>query len=452
VTSERTRSLFEDDRRHVWHPFTQMQDYGDSEPLIVESAEGNWLIDTEGNRYLDGVSSLWCNVHGHGVPEIDEAIREQLGRVAHSTLLGSANVPSIDLAAELAALAPAGLNRVFYAENGASAVEVAVKMALQYWQQAGEPRRQRFLAFDQAYHGDTLGAMSVGGIELFHEKFAPLLFQPLRAPSPYFYRCPDRHQSHDDCGRHSLDVVERLLTAHAGEVCAVIIEPLVQGAAGMITQPRGFLAELAAICRRHGTLLILDEVATGFGRTGTMFACEQEGVSPDMLVLGKGLTGGYLPLSAVVATDTVYQGFLGDPTSGRTFFHGHTYTGNQLCCAAALANLRVFRDRGVVEVVRERAIEMSARLEDIDGMDHVGEVRQRGLMVGIELVADRRTREPFGVTDRVAWNICLGMRRRGVLVRPLGDNLILMPPLSVTPGELDLLVGGVAAELAALSA
>ena len=448
VTSARTRALFEADSAHVWHPFTQMQDYAATEPLIIEAAEGNWLIDTDGNRYLDGVSSLWCNVHGHRVGAIDAAIREQLDRVAHTTLLGSASVPSIELATELAALAPGGLDRVFYAENGASAVEIALKMAFQYWQQRGEARRQRFLAFDHAYHGDTLGAVSVGGIELFHEKFAPLLFDTLRAPSPYHYRCPDGHATHEECGRHSLESAEAQLAAHAGEVCAVIIEPLVQGAAGMITQPRGFLRELAQVCRRHDTLLILDEVATGFGRTGTMFACEQEGVAPDLLVVGKGLTGGYLPLSAVLATDAVYDGFLGEPASGRTLFHGHTYTGNQLCCAAALANLRLFHEEGVVDAARERAGELSGLLEGLDGLEHVGDVRQRGLMVGIELVADRATRAPLPAEARTAWNVCLRMRRRGVLIRPLGDVLVLMPPLSVTSDELSLMVDAVGQELA----
>jgi adenosylmethionine-8-amino-7-oxononanoate aminotransferase len=449
VTSARTRELFEKDSAHVWHPFTQMQDYAAGDPLIIESAEGNWLVDTEGNRYLDGVSSLWCNVHGHRVGAIDQAIRDQLDRVAHTTLLGSASVPSIELATELAAIAPAGLDHVFYAENGASAVEIALKIAYQYWQQRGEPRRRRFLAFDEAYHGDTLGAMAVGGIELFHEKFAPLLFDVLRAPSPYHYRCPDGHPDHAACGRHSLEVVEARLREHAGEVCAVVIEPLVQGAAGMITQPRGFLAALAEVCRRHDTLLIADEVATGFGRTGTMFASEQEDVSPDMLVVGKGLTGGYLPLSAVLAGDELYQGFLGEPTSARTLFHGHTYTGNQLCCAAALANLRLFREEGVVDRVRERAVELSGLLESLDGLEHVGEVRQRGLMVGIELVADRDTRAPLPAEARTAWNLCLRLRRRGVLIRPLGDVVVLMPPLSVTSEELGLLVDGVREELGA---
>jgi adenosylmethionine-8-amino-7-oxononanoate aminotransferase len=428
-----------------------MEDYSATEPLIIDAAEGNWLIDTEGRRLLDGVSSLWCNVHGHRVPEIDAAIHAQLDRVAHSTLLGSGSVPSIELAGRLAAIAPDGLQRVFYAENGASAVEIALKMAFQYWQQRGQERRTRFLAFDEAYHGDTLGAVSVGGIELFHDKFRPLLFETLRAPSPYFYRCPHGHSSHQECGDHSLAEVARLLTAHEGEVCAVIIEPMVQGAAGMITQPRDFISALARICRERDVLLILDEVATGFGRTGTMFACEHEEVVPDMLVLGKGITGGYLPLAAVLASDDLYAAFLGSPTSGRTFFHGHTYTGNQLCCAAALANLALFEERGTVDVAAARAGELSARLEAVGELEHVGEIRQRGLMVGIELVDDRGRRQPYAPELRVAWNICLRLRQRGLLIRPLGDVLVLMPPLSIRPDELGLLVDGLADEIASLA-
>jgi adenosylmethionine-8-amino-7-oxononanoate aminotransferase len=452
VTSRRTEELAALDLAHVWHPFTQMQDYGATEPLIVQRAEGNWLIDTEGRRYLDGFSSLWCNVHGHRVDAIDQAIREQLAEVAHSTLLGSASVPSIELAARLAAVAPTGLTRVFYAENGASAVEIALKMAYQHWQQRGETSRRRFLAFDNAYHGDTLGAVAVGGIDLFHSTFQPLLFDVLRAPSPYLYRCPDGHQTHEQCGEHVLTEVERLLRRHRGEVCAVILEPLVQGAAGMITQPRGFVARLAEICRAEDTLLILDEVATGFGRTGSMFACEQEGVSPDLLVLGKGLTGGYLPLSAVLTSDSLYEGFLGDPTSGRTFFHGHTYTGNQLCCAAALANLDLFEQNAVVDLAAARAVELAGLLEETAELWPVGEVRQRGLMVGIELVRDRDSREPFPAEARAAWNLCQRLRRRGILIRPLGEVVVLMPPLSITSEELRLLAGAVGDELLAIPA
>lgn len=438
-----TEELFRADVDHVWHPFTQMADYATIDPLIIESAEGSWLTDVDGRRYLDGVSSLWCNVHGHRVPEIDAAIRAQLDRIAHSTLLGSANPPSIELARRLAQVTPDGLEHVFYAENGSSAVEIALKVAYRYWQLRGVTDRRLFVGFNHAYHGDTLGAVAVGGHELFHSAFRALLAPVLHAPSPYHYRCPDGHRSHEECGRNCLDALDKLLTENRGTVCAVILEPLVQGAAGMITQPPGFVAGVAELCREHDCLFILDEVATGFGRTGTMFACEQEGVSPDMLVMGKGLTGGYLPLSAMIATDEVYNAFLGSPTSGRTMYHGHTYTGNQLCCAAALANLDLFEKSRTLDIVRERALDLSAELEAVADLPHVGEVRQRGLMVGIELVADRTDKRLFPVEARVAWNACLALRREGILVRPLEDVVVLMPPLAISPADLRFLVRGV---------
>jgi adenosylmethionine---8-amino-7-oxononanoate aminotransferase len=452
MPGRRTAEIFSNDITHSWHPFTQMRDYAATEPLLVESAEGNWLVDTDGRRLLDGVASLWCNVHGHRVPEIDAAISSQLERVAHSTMLGSGSVPSIELATELARVSPPGLERVFFAENGASAVEIALKMAFQHWQLRGQSQRTRFLAFENAYHGDTLGAMSVGGIELFHNTFRPLLFDVLRAPSPYHFRCPEGHRDHAECGRFCLQRVDDLLAAHAGQVCAVVLEPLVQGAAGMLTQPPGFVAAVAELCRRHDVLLILDEVATGFGRTGTMFACEQEGVSPDLLVLGKGITGGYLPLSAVLATEMVFESFLGEVSTGRTFYHGHTYTGNQLACAAALANLGLFESGPVLENARARALDLATALESLAELPCVGEVRQRGLMVGIELVADRATRAPFDPGLRTAWRTCLRLREHGVLLRPLGDVVVLMPPLSITPAEIDLIAGALGRELPAIGA
>jgi adenosylmethionine-8-amino-7-oxononanoate aminotransferase len=427
-----------------------MAEFERADPFVVEAAQGNWLIGTDGRKLLDGVASLWCNVHGHRVDKIDQAIRGQLEKVAHTTLLGSSSVPAETLAARLIEISPAGLSHVFFAENGASAVEVALKMAYQHWQHRGEVGRRRFIAFDNAYHGDTLGAVSVGGIELFHDSFRPLLFDVPRAPSPYFYRCPDGHSSAPECGEHALRRLDELLLQHQGEVCAVILEPLVQGAAGMITQPPGFVAGVRRVCDRHDVLLILDEVATGFGRTGTMFACEQEDVAPDLLVLGKGITAGYLPLSAVLATDSIYASFLGSPTSGRTFYHGHTYTGNQLACAAALANLDIFRDEPVLETARDRGGQLATELEALADLPCVGEVRQRGLMVGVELVANRETRTPFSPERRVAWNACLRMRERGVLIRPLGDVVVLMPPLSITREELTLLTGALRLELAAI--
>ena len=423
------------DKAHVWHPFTQMQGWLASEPLIVERAEGCWLVDTEGRRYLDGVSSLWVNVHGHRVPEIDEAIAEQLGRVAHSTLLGLAGVPSIELAAELVALAPPGLDKVFYCEAGASAVEVALKMAFGYWHHRGAERRTTFLSLDNAYHGDTLGAVAVGGIDLFHGAYRPLLFPTERAPSPHCYRCP-LGLAHPSCAIACLEPMAEILAARADEICAVILEPLVQAAGGMITAPPGYLRRVRELCDAHDVLLIVDEVATGVGRTGTFFACEQEGVTPDILVAGKGLTGGYLPLAVTMTTQAIFDAFLGEAAAGKTFFHGHTYTGNPLACAAALANLDLMAKRDTLAGVRQRSEVLAEELAPLAGHPHVGDIRRRGLMVGIELVADKAARAPYDAGETMGARVAAAAREAGAVIRPLGDVVVLMPPLAIPVPEL----------------
>ncbi|MBI5443937.1 MAG: adenosylmethionine--8-amino-7-oxononanoate transaminase [Deltaproteobacteria bacterium] len=441
--SPRTLALEAADRAHLWHPFTQAAEWDEEEMLIVERAEGCWLVDTEGRRYLDGVSSLWVNVHGHRRAEIDRAIAEQLGRVAHSTLLGLASVPSIELARRLIELAPGRLSRVFYSDSGSTAVEVALKMAYQFFRQRGRPgdeRRTRFVAFTDAYHGDTVGSVSLGGIDLFHGIYRPLLFDALRAPYPYCYRCPEGKRP-ESCAMSCLGRLGELLDRHGEEVCAVVIEPLVQGAAGIITAPDGFLAGVKELCRRHGVLLVCDEVATGFGRTGTFFACEQEGVEPDLLCLAKGISGGYLPLAATLVTEEVYEAFRGPYEAHRTFFHGHSYTGNPLACAAGLASLDVFASERLIEKLPARSARLQRRLaEEVEPLEPVGEVRQRGLMVGIELVADRATREAYPPALRLGRRVILAARERGVVIRPLGDVIVLMPPLAVSEEELDLLV------------
>src|SRR5499433_124997 len=428
---ELARALLLQDQRHVWHPFTQMQSWPDDEPLIIEGAEGNYLIDVGGNRYLDGVSSLWVNVHGHRKREIDEAIRAQLGRVAHSTLLGLASVPSIELAEVLVRIAPEGLTRVFYSDSGSTAVEVALKMAYQYWQQRGRPEKTRFAALAESYHGDTVGSVSVGGMELFHGIFRGLLFDVERLPSP----SPYHWAGGGDPLAGALGAAERLLEEKGSTLAAVVMEPLVQGAAGVWMHPPGYLRAMAELCRKHDVLLICDEVATGFGRTGTMFAVEQEGVRPDLLCLAKGLSGGYLPLAATLTTERVHEAFLGEFASARTFFHGHTFTGNPLACAAALASLRLFETEHVLERVRRTAEVLGPKLAAIAELEHVGDVRQRGLMVGIELVRDRPTREPYAYEERIGHRVCLALRRRGILLRPLGPVVVMMPPLSLTEAE-----------------
>ncbi len=407
------------DHAHLWHPFTQQRGWVGEQPLVIERAEGTNLIDDQGRRYIDGVSSLWCNVHGHRHPRLDAAVRAQLDRVAHTTMLGLSHPPGIELARRLVELAPAGLQRVFYSDSGSTAVEIALKMAFQFWQQQADApaarRRTRFVALRDAYHGDTVGSVSLGGIDLFHSLYRPLLFDALRAEPG-----------------DAVDL-ERILIAHGDEVAAVVVEPLVQGAAGMLVHPPGYLRSVRELCDRHGALLIVDEVATGFGRTGRMFACEHEGVAPDFLCLAKGLTGGYLPLAATLTTERVYEGFLGEFEELRTFFHGHTYTGNPLACAAALATLDVFDEERTLEHVAELDALLDEFLEPVAALSAVGDVRRRGLMCGIELSG-------FPLGWRMGHRVTLEARRRGAVVRPLGDVVILMPPLAIGACELRRLV------------
>jgi adenosylmethionine-8-amino-7-oxononanoate aminotransferase len=429
------------DHAHLWHPFTPLADWEASVPVIIDRAEGVYLFDTEGRRYLDGVSSLWCNVHGHRHPALDEALRAQLAKVAHSTLLGLTHAPAIELARRLVERAPEGLTRVFFSDDGATAVEVALKMAFQYWRQKAdpEPNRNLFLALGGAYHGDTLGDVSVGGVDRFHAMFGPLLFRTLRAPIPYCYRCP-LGLARPDCAMACLNEVDRLLAAHPGEVAAVVVEPLVQAAAGMIVHPEGYLRGLREITHKHRTLLIADEVAVGFGRTGTMFACEKEGVRPDFLCLAKGLTGGYLPLAATLTTDDVYAAFFGTAGDGKTFYHGHTYGGNPLGAAVALANLRVFDEERTLERLEPKIAFLSQRLSPLRNLPHVGEIRQSGLIAGIELVADRATKAPYPWSAQVGARICRRARDFGLWIRPLGDVIVILPPLTITTEQLRFMV------------
>jgi adenosylmethionine---8-amino-7-oxononanoate aminotransferase len=447
--NDNTARLRAADKRHLWHPFTAMSEWTAGDPVIVASGDREFLVDTDGRRYIDGTSSLWCNLHGHRRPELDAAIRDQLGRIAHSTLLGLASPPSIELAERLVGLAPEGLSRVFYSDSGATSVEIALKMAYQYWQQCPrpEPRRTRFISLSLGYHGDTLGAVSVGGIDLFHGVYRPLLFETLHAPSPYCYRCPLKKRP-EDCGMACAAAMEDLLARHAEEVAAVVLEPLVQGAGGMITQPAGYLRRVAEAFRRHNVLLICDEVATGFGRTGRMFACEHEGVRPDLLCVAKGISGGYLPLAATLATERIYEAFLGDPARGRTFFHGHTYTGNALACAAGVASLEIFEKDHVLDRIANLSESLGGLLRKVADKPHVGEIRRRGLMTGIELVADRTTRQAYPAAERRGWKVCLAARNHGVWIRPLGDVLVLMPPYCISDESLSQLVAAVEKSIA----
>jgi adenosylmethionine-8-amino-7-oxononanoate aminotransferase len=403
------------------------------DPLIIERAEGCWLVDVDGRRYLDGVSSLWCNLHGHRHPRIEAAIAEQLDRLAHATTLGMSNPPAIELAHRLATLAPGDLNHVFYSSDGSSAVEAALKIAFQYWRQCDSPRpaKRTYLAFDSAYHGDTLGSTAVGGIARFHALFEPLLFDVVRLPAP------DRR--HGSAAIH-LEQLEEVLAERHEELAAIVLEPLVQGAAGMVMQPPGYLRGVRELATRYGVLLVADEIVTGFGRTGRMFACEHEGVTPDLLCLGKSLTAGYLPMAATLATDCVYEAFLGDYTSGRHFQHGHTFSGNPLAAAAACASLDVLEEeRTLAEALPRKAARLASALAPLADHPHIGDVRQLGLMAGIELVADRAGSRPFPPHERRGYHVCRHSTASGVWLRPLGDVIVVMPALAIADAELDLL-------------
>lgn len=411
------------DKACVWHPFTPMARWlagaDDQAGRVIVAADGFELIDSRGRRYIDGFSSLWCNLHGHRVEKIDRAITDQLELVAHSTLLGHASAPSIELAERLVRISPAGLEKVFYSDSGATAVEVALKMAYQYYRNLGQ-RRRRFLALRGGYHGDTIGSVSLGGIETFHRIFQPLLFETTFVDSPN----PYRHAAGPNAAGLVLDQIRGALAAAPNEYCAVIVEPLIQGAAGMVTHPEGFLASVRRITSAAGVLLIADEVATGFCRTGKLFACMHEDVSPDLMCLGKGLTGGYLPVAATMATQKIFDTFLPE---GNTFYHGHTFTGNALGCAAAAASIDLIFESRMLDTLGEKADLISRRLAELAEHPNVGDIRQRGMMAGIELVADREAKRPFDPARAVAADVCLRARERGLIIRPLGDVVALMP-------------------------
>lgn len=444
------RELAAADHRFLWHPFTQMQEWLGEEPLIIERGDANELIDVEGRRFLDGVSSLWCNVHGHRKRAIDDGIRAQLDRIAHSTLLGLAGVPSIELAERLVRIVPPGLTRVFYSDAGATAAEIALKMAFQYAQLRGDTRRVRFASLTEAYHGDTVGAISIGYSESFHRHFKPILFSALRIDPPHVFRFY-RGLSADDALAAALEQARSELRAHREELVGLFVEPLMQGAAGMWSHPVAYLRGLREITRELDILLVCDEVATGFGRTGTMFACEQAGISPDLMCVAKGLTGGYLPLAATLATEEVFAAFLGRYEERKTFFHGHTYTGNALACAAALANLDVFDTERVIERLQPRIARLAGALErEIAPLASVAEIRRVGLMTGIELMKDPRARLSFDPGLRIGHRVIREARARGVIIRPLGDIVVLMPPLSITEAEIDRLIGVTRESIAAV--
>jgi len=486
---DENRHLEEADKKYIWHPFTQMKDWFGERPVIISEGRDCFIKDIYGRWYLDGVSSMWVNIHGHRKKEIDDAIKEQIDNISHSTMLGLSNVPAIKLAEKLVNLVQkpgfilrslvlrsvlrreaatengspeatppqsspcqgedrrgetsklpnfqtSKLAKVFYSDNGSTAVEVALKMAFQYWIHKGISGKNTFLSLKNAYHGDTLGAVSVGGVETFHKVFSPLLFKTYDAPSPYCYRC-ELELCYPDCKFACLERMEDILRENSSGIAAVIIEPLVQAAGGMIVSPAGYLKGVRDLCTKYNVLMIADEVATGFGRTGKMFACEHEDVVPDIVCLSKGLTGGYLPLAATVATDEIYNAFLGEFRELKTFFHGHSYTGNPLACAAALACLDIFEKEETLKKLQPKIEILEKWLNDISGLPHVGDVRNKGLMAGVELVKDKDTKKPYNWEEKIGWKVAYHARDNGVFIRPLGNVVVIMPPLSISVENLN---------------
>jgi adenosylmethionine-8-amino-7-oxononanoate transaminase len=418
------------DRQHYWHAFTQMQEY---QSLVIERAKGVWLYDNNGNRYLDGISSMWCNLFGHRHPVIDAAITEQLGLVAHVTSLGMASIPAVKLATRLAQLAPRNLNHVFFGSDGSSAVEAALKIAFQYWRQCESPwpEKTRFVALGEAYHGDTLGSASVGGIDRFNAVFEPLLFEVIRLPLPDASRLPPGVGA-----EFYLSQLEKVLSENHDQIAAMVIEPLIQAAAGMIFHPNGYLRGVRELTKKYNVLLIADEIVTGCGRTGSLFACQAENVVPDLLCLGKSLSGGYLPISATIATEDIYQAFLGTAQSARSFRHGHTYAGNCLGAAAALATLELLESDAVQKRLPWQIERLSEILVELRSLPHIATTRQLGMIAAVELTPTNNAADRYPPDLRIAYQICREALSRGLWLRPLNDTLVLMPPLCISDDEI----------------
>jgi adenosylmethionine-8-amino-7-oxononanoate aminotransferase len=431
-------SLAQRDRRVLWHPCTQMHDHETLPPIPIRRGQGVWLEDFNGKRYLDAISSWWVNLFGHANPRINAAIENQLRDLEHVILAGFTHEPVVRLSERLIEIAPRGLAHCFYASDGSAALEIALKMSFHYWQNRGEPKRTRFINLANSYHGETLGALSVGDVALYKETYRPLLLEAITVKSP---DCYDREsgESWADYSTRLFAEMEKALERHAGEVCAVVVEPLVQCAGGMRMYDPVYLKLLRQACDKYRVHLIADEIAVGFGRTGTLFACEQAGIAPDLLCLGKGLTGGYLPLSACLATDEIYQAFYAEYTARKAFLHSHSYTGNPLACSAALATLDIFRDDDVLNRNRQLATHMAQATAALAEHPHVAEVRQTGMILAIEMVKDRKTREPFPWQERRGLAVYRHALEQGALLRPLGDVIYFMPPYVIQPEEIDFL-------------
>ncbi|WP_152396470.1 adenosylmethionine--8-amino-7-oxononanoate transaminase [Paenibacillus guangzhouensis] len=432
------QELLAKDRAYVWHPFTQMKDYAEQDHLLITRAQGIELFDAEGKSYYDTVSSWWCNVHGHGNPRIKAAIQRQLDQFDHIMFSGLTHQPGIELAEKLVHITPEGLSKVFYSDNGSTAVEVAIKMSFQYWQQIGRKAKTGFVFMENSYHGDTIGAVSVGGVDLYHAMFKPLLFGAHRVPSPDVRvlgsgRTPEREAA---LVADALEAVRALFQERADTLAGIIVEPMIQAAGGMVIYPAAYLAGLRELCAQYDVHLIADEVATGFGRTGTMFACEHAGISPDILCVSKGLTAGIMPLAATLCREEVYAAFYDDYATQKTFFHGHSFTGNPVACAVALESLRLFEEEGVLEQSHRAAAELSLQLRTFESLPQVADVRQIGMIAAMDLYQDAASRTPFASETRIGNQIYQAGLDEGLILRPLGDTIYYWLPLSTTPEQV----------------
>jgi len=427
------------DRNHIWHPCTQQKDHEALPPIPIARGEGVYLIDVDGNRYIDGVSSWWVNLFGHNHPRLNRALTEQASRIAHHIFAGFTHEPAVELARRLCALAPPGLSKVFFADNGSSAVEVALKMSFQYWQQSGQPEKTRFVSISEAYHGETLGALSVGGCDLYREVYRPILLEGFRAQGPDCFRCPYGLRR-SSCDAECFEHLEQLLTREQQRTAAVIIEPLIQGAAGMRIYPPVYLKKLRELCDACSVHYIADEIAVGFGRTGRMFANEHAGVTPDLLCLSKGITGGYLPLSVTLATDAIYEAFYDDYAAQKAFLHSHSYTGNPLACAVAVEVLKIFEEERILEALIPKMAMLDEQVTRFEALPHVGEFRRCGMVAAVEMVADKRGMVPYRWQERRGLEVYRKALAKGALLRPLGNVIYFMPPLTIGADELSTLL------------
>ncbi|MDR3071253.1 MAG: adenosylmethionine--8-amino-7-oxononanoate transaminase [Endomicrobium sp.] len=467
MDNEIKQKLIKSDKDNIWHPYTQMADWvndNPSEPLIIERAKGSYLYDVDGKKYLDGVSSLWVNILGHRNPKIDRAIKRQIDKVSHTTFLGLTHEPAIELAEKLLNILPCNIEKIFYSDNGSTAVEIALKMAYQYWLFKKEDRKM-FLSLKNAYHGDTIGAVSVGGVDSFHANFRSLLFRSYFAMSPYCYRCTYRKKEikfplnvngfkdynvQMGCQGECIAQVEAILKKNNKKIVAAIIEPLNQASAGMIVMPKGYLREYSNLCKRYGVLLICDEVATGFGRTGKMLAIEHENVKPDFICLSKGITGGYVPLAVTATTNEIYNTFLGKYEELKTFFHGHSYTANPIACAAANSVIDIMKQDKILEKLQSKIRYLEKKLSELSKHSKIGDIRHCGVMVGIEIIENKETRKSYDSKLNIGAKICDSLREHGVIIRNLGDVIVLFLHLTVTKREISKIVDTIKTKLDAL--